>query len=283
MSLYSVAYATCFGGNVADAKSSNSTAHVVVLGNEKGGTGKSTVAMHMAIAFANAGGRVGVLDLDPRQRTVSRYIENRAETVRKTGIQLPLPSVYELSGGSIENLAEVALRAISQEDLLIIDTPGFATELSRAGHVFADTLITPMNDSFIDLDVLGRVEPETFKVLHPSHYAELVWETRKERASQNRNPLRWFVLRNRLSHLDARNKRAMEQAILSLSERIGFIPVAGLGERVIYRELFLSGLTLMDMRTPGVGIGMSVSHVAARHELRTLFEAIGFTNIIPQT
>lgn len=269
--------------DLSDLEFSKPRAHVVVLGNEKGGTGKSTVAMHMAVAFANAGGRVGIIDLDPRQRTVSRYVENRTAFMKDNGIVLPLPTVYELLDDSIESLAEVALKAMREQDLLVIDTPGFATELSRAGHVFADTLITPLNDSFIDLDVLGRVEPETYKVVRPSHYAELVWGTRKERAMQNRSPLRWFVLRNRLSHLDARNKRAMEKAIDSLADRIGFSTVTGLGERVIYRELFLSGLTLLDLRHPGVNVNMSVSHVAARQELRTLFEAVGFTNILPET
>lgn len=268
-------------GKVTDIKERGTSAHVVVIGNEKGGTGKSTIAMHMATAFANAGGKVGIIDLDPRQRSVSRYVENRNETIRRTGIALPTPTVYPLTGDGIEDLAEIAVAAIRQEDLLIIDTPGAATELSRAGHVFADSLITPMNDSFIDLDVLGRVDPETLKVLHPSHYAELVWDTRKERARQGRKPLQWFVLRNRLSNLDARNKRAMETAIAALAARIGFTPVAGLGERVIYRELFLSGLTLLDLRTPGIDIGMSVSHVAARQELRLLFRSIGFADIIP--
>lgn len=256
------------------------TAHVVVVGNEKGGTGKSTIAMHMAVAFANAGGRVGVIDLDPRQRSVSRFVENRLETARKIGIDLKAPTVYPMAGQGIEELAEIAMRAIRAEDLVIIDTPGSATDLSKAGHVFADTLITPLNDSFIDLDVLGRVDPDTYKVLRPSHYAELVWETRKERAMASRLPLRWFVLRNRLSHVDARNKRAMEEAIAALSARIGFTPVAGLGERVIYRELFLSGLTLLDVRTPGVAIDLSVSHIAARQELRALFNAVGFTDMI---
>jgi len=256
-------------------------AHVVVIGNEKGGTGKSTVAMHMAVAFANAGGRVGIIDLDPRQKSVSRYVENRVETVRKTGVILPVPTVYTMASENIEELAELALTAIRNEDLLVIDTPGAATALSRAGHVFADTLITPLNDSFVDLDVLGRVDPETHRVLSPSHYAELVWDTRKERARQGRAALRWFVLRNRLSNLDARNKRAMEAAIASLAERIGFTSVAGLGERVIYRELFLSGLTLLDLRRPGIAVDLSVSHIAARQELRALFNAIGFTDLIP--
>jgi len=254
---------------------------VVVLGNEKGGTGKSTIAMHMAVAFANAGGRVGVIDLDVRQKSVSRYIENRIATVARTDVLLPVPTVYEMAGDTVEELAELTMTAMREQDLVIIDTPGSATELSRAGHVFADTLVTPLNDSFIDLDVLGRVEPETHKVLHPSHYSELVWDTRKERARVGRAPLRWFVLRNRLSHVDARNKRAMEEAIAALAQRVGFVSVTGLGERVIYRELFLTGLTLLDVRTPGVAIDLSVSHIAARQELRALFNGVGFTDIIP--
>jgi chromosome partitioning protein len=50
-----------------------------------------------------------------------------------------------------------------------------------------------------------------------------------------------------------------------LSRRVGFRIIPGLGERVIYRELFPKGLTLLDLQAIGeVGLG----HIAARQELR---------------
>ena len=57
--------------------------HFIVFANEKGGTGKSTTAVHTAIALAASGHRVAALDLDGRQRTMTRYLENRDATMRR--------------------------------------------------------------------------------------------------------------------------------------------------------------------------------------------------------
>jgi len=263
------------------AEAGRSRAQVVVIGNAKGGTGKSTIAMHLAVGFAHAGRRVGLIDLDTGQGSLSRYAENRSATCA-AGLDLPMPVSYPVADdGGIASLAETFERAAAECDMVIVDTPGADTELSRAGHVFADTLLTPMNDSFVDLDVLGRVNPRTGRVESPSRYAELVWDVRKERARLGRSPLRWFVLRNRLSMLDARNKRAVEAAVADLARRIGFTVVGGLSERVVYREMFVTGLTLWDVRTPGAGVDLRISHIAARQELRALMSALGFADAVP--
>jgi chromosome partitioning protein len=253
------------------------TAHVIVLGNEKGGTGKSTTAVHIAVALAHAGFRVGALDLDARQRTFARYIENRAAYAAKRGIELPTPETVVIPDETpdrdrqalIENVAAFA----RSKDAIVIDTPGRDSVLGRTAMGVADTLITPLNDSFVDFDLIGQVDPDTFKVKRPSFYAELVWEARKARAKIDGGSVDWVVLRNRLSTLEARNRKRVGGALDELSKRIGFRVVPGLAERVIYRELFPKGLTLLD--TAAIS-DVSMSHVAARAELR---ELIGSLNL----
>lgn len=254
-------------------------AHVLVIGNEKGGSGKSTTALHIAVSLISDGARVATLDLDARQGTLTRYVENRGAYARRKGLDLPMPrhTPVHASGDPADERArlEAALEAvIGAVDFVVIDTPGSDTYLSRLAHTWADTLLTPLNDSFVDLDLLARVDPETLKILRPSVYAEAVWKQRQIRAVEGGRPVDWIVMRNRLSALAARNKRDMATAIDALSKRLGFRVAAGLSERVIYRELFLNGLTLLDLKR-GAGMpAMSLSHVAARQEVRDLVAAL---------
>jgi chromosome partitioning protein len=273
-------------GEIAANGNGPGRAHVIVLGNSKGGTGKSTTAMHIVVGLLRGGYSVGALDLDLRQGTLERFLENRRAFAARRGVALPQP-LHQTIGPSSESdpqsaLAEERVRfntALAQLearcDFVVIDTPGGETELSFLSHSYADTLITPLNDSFIDLDVLARVDPETLKVLRPSRYSAMVWEIRKARALRDRRSIDWVILRNRLTSLDAHNKRAMADALTALATRIGFRFVAGLSERVIYRELFLAGLTLLDLRDESTGVKLSMSHVAARRELSDLLAAIG--------
>ncbi len=253
-------------------------AHVLVIGNEKGGSGKSTTAMHIAVALMGDGVKVATIDLDARQGTFSRYIENREAYARRKGIALALPvhAAVQATGDPADEKAqfEAALEpAVTSADFVIVDTPGSDTHLSRLAHTWADTLLTPLNDSFIDLDLLARIDPETLKIVRPSVYAEAVWKQRQVRAAQGARPVDWIVMRNRLSSLAARNKRDMGAVIEALAKRIGFRTARGLSERVIYRELFLNGLTLLDLKR-GAGPSMTMSHVAARQEVRDLVAAL---------
>jgi chromosome partitioning protein len=255
-------------------------AHVLVIGNEKGGSGKSTTALHIAVALMGEGARVATLDLDARQGTLGRYIENRATYTKRKGVELSLPlhAAVPASQDEADEKArfETALEAvIGVADFVIIDTPGSDTHLSRLAHTWADTLLTPLNDSFIDLDLLARVDPDTLRIVRPSIYAEAVWKQRQLRAIQGGRPVDWVVMRNRLSSIAARNKRDMGSVIEALSKRIGFRVAAGLSERVIYKELFLNGLTLLDLkRGQGAGPSLTLSHVAARQEVRDLVAAL---------
>jgi chromosome partitioning protein len=261
--------------------------YIIVLGNEKGGTGKSTVSMHVIVSLLRMGFSVGSIDVDARQGTLSRYLDNRKETSGKMDKPLPisqhiplLPSQHALRAEAIkedqENLTN-ALAQLSSNRFILIDTPGSDSPLSRAAHSVADTLITPLNDSFIDLDMLVRLKSDTLDIIRPSIYAEMVWEQKKQRAIRDQGSIDWIVLRNRLSSLNARNKEQMEGIIGLLAKRIGFRYVAGFGERVIFRELFLSGLTVLDIEDSKMS--MTLSHVSARQELRNLIEMIQLPDV----
>lgn len=244
----------------------------IVFANEKGGTGKSTTAVHVAIALAYQGARVAAIDLDSRQRTMHRYFENRAETMRRRAIALPTATFAVYEGTSAEELDGLAAQLGESHDFLVFDTPGRDDPLARHVATQADTLVTPLNDSFVDFDLIGQVDAETFKVRRLSFYAELIWEARKKRAMATikdaaRKEMDWVVVRNRTGYTEARNQKRIDQALTELSKRVGFRIAKGLSERVIYRELFPSGLTLLDKGHLGE---LGTSHLVARQELRTL-------------
>ncbi len=270
--------------------SSGRAAHVIVLGNEKGGTGKSTTAMHLAIALMRLGHPVGLIDLDSRQQSLARYVQNREQWVRNTGIPLPTPEVHVVERSSMETVMDIQaderrrFQAVVGDlsarcHFIIIDSPGSDSHLSRLGHAIADTLVTPLNDSFVDFDLLAQVEPNTLVVQSPSLYSEMVWDARKRRALDKRKPIDWVVMRNRLSNLDAKNKRRLAELLETLSKRIGFRVAPGFGERVIYRELFLIGLTLLDLPDAKTQVKMTMSHLAARQEVRDLIAVLNLPGV----
>ncbi len=260
--------------------------HVIVLGNEKGGSGKSTTAMHIIVSLLHDGHRVGSIDLDARQGSLTRYVENRKQTT--AGMLMPLPQSkhFAVERSSLDSATEgrvdedtrlsAAMAELTDCDYIVIDTPGADTSLSRLGHTLADTLITPLNDSFLDLDLLGRVDAEGAKILKLSVYSEMVWEQRKTRAMRGGKPIDWVVMRSRLSSLDAKNKRDIGQLLQQLAKRIGFRVAPGFTERVIFRELFPRGLTLLDLSRKDTGVSWRMSHVAARQEVRDLIDTLGF-------
>jgi chromosome partitioning protein len=249
---------------------------IVVLGNEKGGSGKSTTAMHVIGGLLAAGRRVACMDIDLRQRTLGRYLENRRIYAEAKEIDLPMPDylALDIAADDANALEALIAEAVERTDYLVIDSPGSATALSRAAHAWADTLVTPLNDSFVDLDVLGRIDEATSEVADLGPYAELVEEARASKAGFSPRPLDWVVLRNRLAPRDTRNTKKMTDALVILSKRLGFRGAPGLTDRLIYRELFLTGLTLTDLTKAGGGAGLTMSQVAARQELRALFDAL---------
>ncbi|MEK6745778.1 MAG: division plane positioning ATPase MipZ [Pseudomonadota bacterium] len=259
-------------------------AHVIVLGNEKGGSGKTTTCMHLIVALLRLGFSVGTIDIDSRQRSLSRYLENRRQTILKESVALPQPQhvVVQRSSNNIvqdaedddrERFTKNLMRLVEYNDFVVVDSPGSDTYLSRVAHAHADTIITPINDSFVDLDVLANVDGQTMKIIKPSIYSEMVWEQKLMRSKRDGGSIEWIVMRNRLSNIDAKNKRFMTQATGELARRIGFRVAPGFSERVIFREMFLQGLTVLDIMEMNK-TGLSLSHVAARQEVRDLLKTL---------
>jgi chromosome partitioning protein len=270
------------------ASAPGSRQKVVVIGNEKGGTGKSTTALHLAIASLYRGYRVGTLDLDSRQATLSRYIDHRreyAETVKS----VPLPHnlrIDEPEGpdGEANEIAarasiDSALAELAACDVVFVDTPGSPTVLSRIGHEYADVLVTPVNDSLLDIDVLAEIDPVNRKIIAPCHYCRMAWEYGNQRIIDGLPPIDWVVIRNRLPHIHSRNRADIDQILTKLAQRIGFRLAPGLGERVIFRELFLHGLTVLDLPAVSDNRHLSATQQAAGYEIDALLDAL---SVAPQ-
>ncbi|MCB1783153.1 MAG: AAA family ATPase [Alphaproteobacteria bacterium] len=259
-------------------------AHIIVFGNEKGGSGKSTAAMHTAIALLRLGYKVGTIDLDARQGTITRYLKKRFEFITRIRQQLPSPMhmAIERSQGSTvkiqqaqeQQFLEMALEELgAAADFVVIDTPGTDSYLSRLAHSYADTLITPMNDSFIDLDLLADIDMRRHEVMGPSIYTLMVQEQKAARKARDGGDIDWIVMRNRLTHLNATNKKTIGDLLEEVSGLYGFRTAPGFGERVVFKELFLKGLTLLDLKEDQAG-GLSLSQISARQEVRNLIMAI---------
>jgi chromosome partitioning protein len=263
---------------------------VVVVGNEKGGAGKSTLAIHIVVGLLHAGHKVAIMDLDLRQRSLSHFFSNRAAWTAANGHSLPMPVEPDLGDGKAlakasedDQMAifEAAYAQCGDVDIILIDTPGGDTALSRAAHARADQIVTPMNDSFVDFDLLGQVDPVTLELLKPSIYSESVWEARKQRAiKEGRHAaIDWLVVTNRLAVAEARNRRRLEERMAKLAKRVGFRVGPGLRDRVIYRELFPFGLTVADLSNDVRPVAVSLAHVAARQEMRNLMLAMGLDEV----
>ena len=265
-------------------------ARIIVVGNEKGGAGKTTISTHLIISLLALGFEVGSIDVDSRQLSLSRYLDNRRKTIINKGINLYYPNhaIVRLSPFNVIAEAEqdearrfyAALsKACMRDDFVVIDTPGSNSNLSRLAHSYADMVITPINDSFVDLDVIVQVERGSLNIEKPGIYSEMVWEQKIRKAKRDRGGIDWIIVRNRLASIDAKNKRNIEKVLAKLSSRIGLRVATGFGERVIYREMFLHGLTLLDLNEKGTGVPLSMSHISAKQELREFLKELNIPEV----
>jgi chromosome partitioning protein len=272
------------GIRIEDGRSMERKSFVIVVGNEKGGSGKSTLSMHLAVAYLYSGYKVATIDLDGRQGTLTHYIENRVRFAGDQKIDLPVPehlvvtpSQFSSRKSSEEDEEQLNLEIDDlrrEYDIIIIDTPGTFNHISNTGHKNADILVTPVNDSLVDIDVIATIDPYTKQITAESQYTASIRDIQAKRRELGRGGFRWIVLRNRISHIDAKNKREVDTVLRQLEGPIGFTYISGIGERVVYREMFLKGLTILDLIKAGTE-DISISHVAAKNELLSVLNTIG--------
>ncbi len=267
----------------------NNKTHIVVFGNEKGGVGKTTFAIHCIISLLYKGYKVCSIDVDSRQHSLTSYINNRIKYNGDT-FSLPIPEHFLITESEDENIQtkkekerivfENIFLKTQTADYLIIDTPGNDTNLSRIAHSYADTIVTPINDSFVDLDVIasysgiGEENISDLRLYKPSTYSHMVWEQKISKLQRDKLSIKWFVARNRLTNIDSKNKRFLQKALEVLSKKLSFRVLEGFKERVIFKELFLKGITLLDIANQELKKNFSLSHIAARQELRELVDSL---------
>jgi chromosome partitioning protein len=258
---------------------------VVVVGNHKGGTGKSTVAMHVMVALLKSGRSVGLIDLDLEQQTLTRFLDNRREWAQQSSVAVELPRHVPIvepdwsgtEGGDAQVVARFirALSDLGDCDVIVIDTPGSPNQLNLLAHGMADTLLTPINDSFVDLDLIVMVGRAGGPAPQASRYAKAVAAALEGRRNACGRSSDWVVVRNRISSVKARSQIGVSEALAVIAPQLGFRVVAGLTERPIFRHLFPFGLTAFDEAEGVPGKRPKTSQLLARIEVRELIDALG--------
>lgn len=258
--------------------------HIIVIGNEKGGSGKSTVAMHVIVGLLRLGFKVGTIDLDCHQASLTNYLKNRVRHAARHQLDLPMSEHIRLKRVEGRDVMRVRLEEQEQldaaikklgekNDVIVMDTPGSDRYLSIMGHSYANVLVTPMNDSFVDLDLLAKMDPDTKKMIKPSIYTDMIHDIRKNCMERDGVDMKWVVLRNRVGHMQSRNRQELDDIVGSLSEMLSFDVGPTLGERVIFRDMFLQGMTLLDLVETGRSL-KTMSNLAARQEIRRLVKMV---------
>ena len=270
-----------FDNQVPDLRS----AHVIVVGNEKGGAGKSTVSIHLAVALLKAGYKVACIDLDTRQRTMTRFFENRRSWSANAPWPIEMPRHCAMARGESNDvraneahefaLFAEAIGAVEHDyEFVVIDTPANDSYLMRLAHSLADTLVSPLNDSYVDIDVLSRVHHDRAQRGAVAHYAALVMAARRKRRLVDNGLIDWVMVRNRVAMLANNNARQIAVSVARLAAEMRFRVADGLHDRVIFRELFPIGLTALDPIEEGAGAALTASQNAARLEIESLVAAL---------
>lgn len=248
--------------------------HTIVFANEKGGVGKSTTAFHICVALCNAGHKVAALDIDLRQLTLDRALNARMDSAREYGVDLPGPRQVLLAL-STEAELEIKIRMAQIEcAYIVIDVGGHDSAIARRAISMADTIVTPVNDSFIDLDMLGRIDPRTGELKTLGTFARLVAHLKEPGLALRARPLDWVVMQNRSRSRSTKNERKVIDALKAIAPVAGFRLIPGLRERVVYRELFPIGLTLFDLdMIPNLGRAQP----AAQKEIAQMIDALNLS------
>ena len=280
-----------FAQNDTAATPQRLRAHVIVVGNEKGGSGKSTVALHVAIGLMRLGYAVGTIDLDSHQGTLTSAMKNRWRTIAGSTQAQALEMPEHIHIDRAEDATDIFARRdqerwrlesaidelATRNDFIVIDTPGSDRFLSIVGHSYADTLLTPMNDSFVDLDLIAKIDPQSMRPTKASIYTEMVWDLTRQRQKRDGRTINWFVMRNRLSAEETAHKQDISRLLDDLQRPLGFTVAPGFSEREVFRHLFLHGLTMLDLREDSrwaQRYTLNLANINARQEVRNLVRLI---------
>jgi chromosome partitioning protein len=135
--------------------------------------------------------------------------------------------------------------------------------------------VSPVNESFIDVDVFSRVHHDRSRRGHVAHYADLVLEARRKRRLVDNGIIDWVLVRNRSLSIQSNNARQVGMSLQRMSADLQFRVAEGLHDRVIFRELFPIGLTALDpIETAVQNQTLTSSQLSGRREIETLVQTL---------
>jgi chromosome partitioning protein len=132
---------------------------VISVIGQKGGSGKSTVAVHLAVCAEQAGLSAAIIDTDP-QGSAHKWFERRSAST--PGV------VREIDADVLPNL--ITRARANDVDVLLVDTPGKAETMALAACELADMVLVPIRPTQFDLETLGTVK-RTIRIAERTNYA----------------------------------------------------------------------------------------------------------------
>ena len=273
---------------LATGVSERQSGRIIVFSNLKGGTGKSTTALSVIVGLLRRGKSVASLDLDMDQEALARYLFNRTRFAKLTKLRIGMPNHHRFTeidpGGNgaelstrLDILSGLIDNLVAENDYLVIDCPSLDNPLTRAVTARADVLTSPVNESFLDIDVIGEVRGSPPTVTRVGPFAEMIGAEMQRRRDEGIDPLEWIVVRNRRNPTATRHTAAIGTVLGELSRNLSFRVTDGFVDRLIFRELFLVGLSILDLRKDDPLIASNSSHRSAYEEASNLLQSVGRT------
>lgn len=205
---------------------------IIVVAQQKGGSGKTTIAVNLAIAFLRQGLRVALLDTDP-QGSLGRWFMTRRERLGETGLEFSTSSAW---GVSYE--CEKLRRGV---DVILIDTPPKVDADLRPALREADLVLVPVASSHVDL-----------------------WATEGVLDLARRERKRATVVLNR-ARIGTKLTDEVARAAASLEAELA---ASVLGNRVTFAETLGEGLGVLEAPRKGGAAGLEI--LALAKELQAL-------------
>ena len=259
---------------------------IIVFSNLKGGTGKSTTALSVIVGLLRQGKSVATLDLDMDQEALTRYLFNRTRFAKLTKLRIGMPEHHRFTqidpgaenaplSARLELLNGLVDTLTAENDYVVIDCPSLDNPLTRTVTARADVLTSPVNESFLDIDVIGEVRGTPPTVTRIGPFAEMIGAEMQRRQDEGVYPLEWIVVRNRRNPSASRHTAAIGTVLGELSKTLSFRVTDGFVDRLIFRELFLVGLSILDLRKDDPLIANNSSHRSAYEEASNLLQSVG--------
>jgi len=201
---------------------------IILIGGEKGGSGKSTIATSIAVAHATSGAATLLVDTD-RQATSYYWALQR----RENEIEPPIDFIAE---ANTDNLGDDLMRFSEQYEQIIVDAGGIDSPQLRTGLICADVMLSPFQVSQFDVWTLQGLQ-------------HLIDHAQSARKQSNQLPLQVLAVANRISTNPTRAKKEREDASAMLADYTSLtLCNAMLSERSAFKDAASEGMSVAEYK-----------------------------------